>query len=62
MSHHGTDSGAGQVFVLPPGAKITASDSQPGRLILHVKGPAGEEIDIVDTASGKLVSRIKTGP
>jgi hypothetical protein len=49
-----------QGFVLPRGATVTTTESQPGRLILHVHGPAGDEIDIVDTVSGKLVSRIKT--
>ncbi len=46
-------------FSLPEGAEILSSETQPGRLILHVRTGAGEEIDIVDTESGRLISRIK---
>ena len=53
----GTDA-AGTAFALQSGAKITASESQPGRLILHVHSAAGDEIDIVDTDDGHLISRI----
>jgi hypothetical protein len=47
-----------EAFVLPPGAKVVKTESQPGRLILHVHSDAGDEIDIVDTADGHLISRI----
>jgi len=53
---------AGVAFTLPPGAKVTKTESQPGRLILHVHTDAGDEIDIVDTADGHLVSRIGPMP
>ena len=56
------DGGGAQVFTLPPGAKIAGTETQPGRLILHVHGPAGDEIDIIDTASGHLVSQVRTSP
>ncbi len=49
-------------FTLAPGARIVSVDSQPGRLILHVRSPAGDEVDIVDTATGRLVSQIKSAP
>jgi hypothetical protein len=52
----------GGKFILPAGAKILSSDSQPGRLILHVQTGAGEEIDILDTSDGHLVNQIKAGP
>jgi hypothetical protein len=50
------------VFALPPGAKITSTDSQPGRLILHVHKRDGEEIDIIDTTNGHLVGRVQAAP
>lgn len=46
-------------FALPAGAKVIEMQSEPNRLILHVHGPDGDEIDIVDTEDGHLVSRIK---
>ena len=52
---------SGAKFVLPPGAKILSSDSQPGRLILHVRTVEGEEIDILDTSDGHLVSQVQAG-
>ena len=48
----------GAAFVLPPGAKIVSTETQPGRMILHVHTAAGDEIDIVSTEDGHLVARI----
>ena len=53
---------SGQTFMLPPGAKIVATDVVPGRLVLHVRSLQGDEIDIIDTESGRLVSRIGPAP
>jgi hypothetical protein len=50
---------AAQVFALPKGAVIVALESQPGRLILHLRTVSGEEIDILDTSDGHLVARIR---
>ncbi len=50
---------SGQVFALPPGARIVSMDSQPGRLILRVRKSDGEEIDIIDTANGHLVGQVQ---
>jgi hypothetical protein len=55
-------SGSGQTLALPPGARILFSESQPGRLILHVRSPAGDEIDIVNTDDGKLIGRVVAAP
>jgi hypothetical protein len=46
-------------FALPSGAKVVEMQSEPNRLILHVHGADGDEIDIIDTEDGHLVSRIK---
>lgn len=54
--------GSDAAFVLPPGARILSSETQPGRLILHVRSPEGDEIDIINTDDGKLVGRVKTAP
>lgn len=49
----------GNSFMLPPGAKILTSETQPGRLILHVRSPQGDEIDIISTEDGRLISQVK---
>ena len=48
-----------RAFALPKGAVVVAMQSEQGRLILHLRSAAGDEIDIVDTADGHLVARIK---
>jgi len=55
-------SASGQTFVLPRGAKIVTTDVQPGRIVLHVRSPQGDEIDIIETDTGRLVSRIAASP
>jgi hypothetical protein len=50
---------AGETFSLPAGAKVVEMQSEPNRLILHVHAMEGDEIDIIDTEDGHLVSRIK---
>ena len=52
----------GGTFALPPGAKIQATETQPGRLILHVHSGEGDEIDIVSTEDGHLIAQIKAPP
>ena len=49
---------SGQALVLPQGARIVATDVQPGRLILHVRSSEGDEIDIVSTEDGRLIGRV----
>lgn len=48
----------GHTFILPQGARVLATEAQPGRLILHVRSPEGDEIDIISTEDGKLVGRV----
>ena len=46
-------------FTLAPGARIVTMDAEPGRLILRIRSPSGEEIDIIDTDNGRLVGQVK---
>lgn len=55
-------SAAAPALTLPAGASIEAMEVSGERLILRVKTGAGEEIDIVDTADGHVVSRIQAAP
>jgi len=56
-----TSAEAGTRYVLPTGAKIVEMQTQPGRVILRVRSAAGEEVDIIDTQDGHLISRVKAG-
>ena len=43
---------------LAPGFSILSTDTQPGRLILHLRSASKDEIDIIDTTDGRIVSVI----
>jgi hypothetical protein len=47
-------------LTLRPGAHIVSAQTETGRLILHVVTPTGEEVEVIDLASGKLIQQIKT--
>ena len=49
-------------FAVPEGAQIEHMQVSGDRLILRLKTDRGEEVDIVDTKTGRLVSRIATPP
>jgi hypothetical protein len=58
---HATPAAAatGARYTLPAGAKIVEMQTEPGRLILRVHTAAGDEVDIIDTTDGHLVSQLK---
>ena len=62
FSGHSMTSGNGATVALPPGASITGTAVQNNRLIIRMKTPGGEEIDIVDAGDGHLVGRVRTTP
>lgn len=47
-------------FTLAPGTHLVSTDVAADRLVLRLRGPAGDEIDIIDTASGRLVAKIRS--
>lgn len=55
----GAASTSSAVFQLPPDGEIVEMQTQPGRLILRVRTKGAEEINIIDTQDGRLVSQIK---
>gem|GEM_PF-6228540 len=44
--------------MLPQGARIVSTQTQPGRIILQVHSERGDEIDILSTDDGHLVARV----
>jgi hypothetical protein len=51
---------SGVAYTLPAGAQVVTMETQPGRIILHVRSTAGEEIDILDTDDGHLIAQIRS--
>ena len=43
---------------LAPGFRILSNDTQPGRLILHVRSDTQDEIDIIDLNDGHIITQI----
>jgi len=49
-------------LTLAPGVRIVSAQTGNGRLVLHLTGPAGDEVQVIDMASGLLSQQIKTTP
>src|SRR5215467_2549210 len=47
-----------QRVTLPTGSHIVSLDVEQGRLILRTRAFEGEEVDIIDTQDGHVISRI----
>jgi hypothetical protein len=45
-------------MTLAPGYTILSADTQPGRLVLHLRSTEKDEIDIIDLTDGHIVSII----
>jgi hypothetical protein len=58
------NSGAGPVIELPVGRGpgVTSMSLDGNRLALHLGGGEGQEIVVIDLASGKIVARVKLRP
>ena len=46
---------------LDPGEHLLSETTDSGRLVLHIQTPQGGEVEIIDLASGKLISQVKEG-
>lgn len=53
---------AAATVTLAPGARIVSASTDAGKLVLHVQTPSGAEVEIIDLATGKLTSQVKTAP
>lgn len=49
-------------FTLAPDQRIEAAQVTGDRLVLRLIGPEGDEIDIVDLETGRLVAKIGSAP
>lgn len=47
---------------LPPGYQIVDVQTQPGRLVLHLRTQSQDEIDIIDLNDGRLIARLRPQP
>jgi len=48
--------------ILAPGARILSATTDSGKLVLHVATPQGNEVEIIDLATGKRTGQVKTAP
>lgn len=54
--------GPAATVTLAPGARIVSASTDDGKLVLHVQTKDGAEVEIIDLATGRLVSQVKTAP
>lgn len=47
-------------FTLAPGTRVVAMDVSGDQLVLRLRGPAGDEIDIIDTETGRLIAKVNS--
>ena len=47
-------------LTLAPGTRIVSAQAEGGRLVLHVSGPAGDEVQVIDMATGALTRQVRT--
>jgi hypothetical protein len=55
--HRGAPAAFAQ-FTLAPGNRLLSTDVSGDRLVLRLRGPSGDEIDIIDIETGRLVAKI----
>lgn len=49
-------------LTIPSGAAVTSMSLDGNRLAVHLTGPAGPEIAVIDLASGKVVAHVRLKP
>ena len=47
------------VSTLPSGAHITSLETNGDRIVVGVHSPSGDEVDVFDSETGRLVARIR---
>ena len=47
-------------FTLAPGVRIVSAQAESGKLVLHVQGPAGDEVQVIDMATGAMRMQVRT--
>jgi hypothetical protein len=46
-------------FTVPAGTRVVSSDVSGDRLVLCLRGAFGDEIDIIDMQTGRLVAKVR---
>ena len=59
-SGHGSPTPGFAEFTLAPGNRVESMDVADDRLVLRLRGPSGDEIDVIDTQTGRLIAKIRS--
>jgi len=62
LGGHRASQNAPAQFTLAPGAHVVSADVSGDRLVLRLKGGFGDEIDIIDIETGRLVAKLRSAP
>ena len=45
--------------ILPPGTQVLSTEVSGDRLVMHLRGSGGDEIDVIDLRDGHLVAKFR---
>jgi hypothetical protein len=57
-----SDTLASVKITLAPGVRIVSVQATGGRLVLQLTGPTGDEVQVLDLATGALTHQLRTAP
>jgi hypothetical protein len=49
-------------LTLAPGVRIVSAQAEGGRLVLYLTGPQGDDVQVLDMATGALTHQVRTAP
>lgn len=49
-------------LTLGRGVRIVSARTEAGKLVLHVTGPRGDEVQVIDLRTGALTTDVRTAP
>ena len=49
-------------LTLAAGVRIVSAQAEGGRQVLHLTGPGGDEVQVLDMATGALTHQVRTAP
>jgi hypothetical protein len=60
LGGHEKPESAVAAYALVPGTVVLSTDVSGDRLVVRLHGPGGDEIDVVDLHSGRLVAKFRS--
>jgi len=49
-------------LTLAPGVRIVSVQAAAGKMVLHLTGPTGDEVQVIDLSTGLVAQQVRTAP